>query len=179
MPSLAITQPYATRPLDLIDATDRSYRQIESAWASALQIQKAIRDLTNIDPETGLATAGGYFMPSSISASNRSMYEMYIDFLMGNKEIRLEGAGLLTAFTPTVSPAWPVNGLVDLYAAMTYKSATYDDTDSTTYAISEIASNTADAVVLTASVFLDSDRIYLIPKNVPVTTILASIMSLS
>lgn len=179
MPSLAITQPYATRPLDLIDATDRSYRQIESAWAAALQIQSAMTALANPDPETGVVTPGNYLMPSSISAANRSMYEMLINFPGAKESSPIEGAGLNDVFTPTTSPAWPVNGLVGLYSVKTYNSATYDPTDSTTFAVSDVVSNTADAATTAASVFLGSDRAILIPKLVLITEILNRAMSLS
>lgn len=77
MPSLAVTQPYAPRKLDLIDATDRSYRQIESSYAGLLQVQAAMTELQNaVD---GVANSGAYFMPSSISEANRVTYEGYVD----------------------------------------------------------------------------------------------------
>lgn len=180
MPSLAITQPYATRPLDLIDATDRSYRQIESAWASALQIQKAVRDLMNIDPKTGLPTSGSYFMPSSI-VNNRAMYEMYVNFLNGVSVGAIAGATDIdgVTFTPTTSLSWPVDGLKGLYHIKSYVAVSYDPTDSSTYLITPIVSNTADALVSEGDLFASADTVELVPKSVFVTDILAAMMSLT
>lgn len=178
MPALAVTQPYATRGLDLIDATDRSYRQIESAWASALQIQRALQDLTNVDAETGLAQSGSYFMPSSISSANRSLYELYVNFLNAKPQTALAGSAITVVFTVAPSPVWPVNGLVNLFSTLTYEEANYDPTDNATYVISDIVSNTADTVTLTASAMASCDTLVLIPKNVSATTVLGWIMDL-
>lgn len=181
MPSLAITQPYAVKKLDLIDATDRSYRQIESAWASAIQIQKALQDLTNVNSTTGLAQAGSYFMPSSISAANRATYEMYINFLIGTFPAVIAGTLDVdtVTFTPTVSPAWPVNILSKLFDLKSYAVATYDVTNSGTYLVTPIASNTATTVVSVAACFTAADRIVLVPKAVAPTDVLSWIMDLS
>lgn len=77
MPSLAVTQPYAPRGLDLIDATDRSYRQIESSYAGLLMVKAAVLDLQNRNG--GLPASGEYFMPSSISEANRGDYELAVN----------------------------------------------------------------------------------------------------
>ena len=82
MPSLAVTQPYAPRGLDLIDATDRSYRQIESSYAGLLQVKAAVLDLQNRDG--GLPATGEYFMPSSISDANRVAYEAAVDLVLAS-----------------------------------------------------------------------------------------------
>lgn len=82
MPSLAVTQPYAPRGLDLIDATDRSYRQIESSYAGLLQVKAAILDLQNRNG--GLPVSGEYFMPSSISDANRGDYEDAVDLVLAS-----------------------------------------------------------------------------------------------
>ncbi len=179
MPSLATVQPYATRPLDLIDATDRSYRQIESAWASALQIQKAVRDLMNIDPVTGLATPGAYFMPSSIV--DRTMYETYINFLNNVNPGAIAGALDVdtVTFTPTASLTWPVNGLRDLYWIRSYVALSYDPQDSTTYLLTPISSNTADTVVSDGAMFANADTVELVSKNMSTLEVLWRIIGLS
>lgn len=97
MPSLAITQPYASRQLDLIDATDRSYRQIESSYAGLLQVQAAMTELQN--RLNGVAQAGKYFMPSSISSSNRTAYEAYVDDVLAKAKILLSDLNSIMLLT--------------------------------------------------------------------------------
>ena len=179
MPSLAVTQPYATRPLDLIDATDRSYRQIESAWASALQIQSAMRDLTNIHPKTGLATPGAYFMPASIS--DRVMYETFVNFLNGINPGAITGTLAVdtVTFEPDTSLGWPVNGLRDLYTIKSYVAVTYDAQNSATYLVTPVSHNTATTIVSDGAMFALADTIELVPKNMTTLEILWRIIGLA
>lgn len=153
MPSLAVTQPYAPRKLDLIDATDRSYRQIESSYAGSLQIQAAMTELQN--QVNGVASTGSYFMPSSISAAYRVIYETIVDAVLG-KAVAIDGTRTSAViFTPTVSPVWPINGLVSkrLYVL------SYAAVAPTVFALSSVASNTATAVTITGALLAGADTI--------------------
>lgn len=173
MPSLAVTQPYAPRALDLIDATDRSYRQIESAYAGALQIQSALFQLQN--PVDGVATHGEYFMPSSISAANRGVYESLVNAAVGTPQ-RIAGTRTSDViFTPTVSPVWPVNGLVGkgLYVKSYVLGA------EATFAVSAIVSNTATAVTISGALLAAADTIQLVSFTGQEVTLLNSMMTLT
>lgn len=173
MPSLAVTQPYAPRALDLIDATDRSYRQIESAYAGALQIQSALFQLQN--PVDGVASHGEYFMPSSVSAANRVVYEALVNAAVGTPEAV---AGVRTSdvvFTPDTSPVWPVNGLVGkgLYVKSYVAGAEAE------FAVSAIASNTATAVTITGALLAAADTIELVSLTGQEVVLLNSMMTLT
>jgi hypothetical protein len=180
MPSLAITQPYAARPLDLIDASDRSYRQIESAYAAALQIQRAMTDLTNVDTDPTSGTfgdpqSGAYFMPSSISAANRVVYEALVNALNASA-IAIPGTRTsATKFTPTVSNAWPVNGLVGKGLLVFSYVDGVDD-----FAIATIASNDATSVTIaaTSNLLAGADTIKLVALSGTETTLFNAIMAL-
>lgn len=173
MPSLAVTQPYAPRALDLIDATDRSYRQIESSYAGALQIQSALFQLQN--PVDGVATHGSYFMPSSVSEANRVVYEALVNAAVGTPVATTGVRTSNTKFTPTVSPVWPTNGLVGkgLYVL------SYVAVAPTVVAISAIASNDATSVTITGALLAAADTIKLVALAGSEVTVLNSMMTLT
>jgi hypothetical protein len=147
MPAYATDQPYAPRFLDLIDATDRSYRQIESAYAGSLLIRSALGQLQNRDSKTGLVQPTLYFMPSSISTENRVVYEAIVAAFLGQAPA-IDGTATGAVFTATVSPVWPVDGLVGKSLVVVGTAA-----GKVGSVLATIVSNTADTVTVDHDLF--------------------------